>query len=65
MASDGRFEEICEVPEDLARRDQFFIACERQLETFLDEIWKVTIKELSQAACSSKLLARHVQSATV
>jgi len=61
MASDGKFEEICEVPEDLTRGDQFFIACERQLETFLDEIGK----ELSHATCSSKLLSRPVQSATV
>ena len=50
MASDDRFEQIYEGLEDLILRDQFFITCDRPLQTFLKEKGKMSLKEMSLAA---------------
>jgi len=46
------FEQTYEGLEDFILRDQFFITCDKSLQTFLKEKGKMTLKEMSQAAAN-------------
>ena len=46
------FDQTYEGLEDLILRDQFFITCDKPLQTFLKEKGKMTLKEMSQAAAN-------------
>ena len=46
------FEATYEGLEDMILRDQFFITCDKPLQTFLKEKGKLSLKEMSQAAAN-------------